>query len=962
MSLPFSLVCQLLETLHEQCVAGRHRQTCETVQRWFQHHRQLIHALDSRHGAALLSMLLPARRTDRVYCIQTSRLEKIFARAQRLGTSRVRELYRYKEPGSGVDLADCIFTILKATPNPVQHVTVLEIDTLLHAVASAVPFSAPAIRAAEATLSASHRNGLESMYLRLTPLEAKWFTRLVLKDYRPIKLDETVVLQSYHPILPCIMKVLDHFCPALAVLDRASQPGGMGLSYDRRTILRHLKPVLGTKVGSPPWRKARSIKHCLDMSHGRMSVEKKIDGEHCQVHVDLSKSSRCIQIFSKSGRDSTDDRSQLHGPRSYEHLMIIYYDVLLIDDESLLGVRHSERFERLKHLVVTRPGHAELVDRHIIDVGRPQAASDLRNMFARAILAREEGLVLKPDEPFIYLDKTGAFCGSPIKFKKEYIGKFGDVGDFAVVGARYDPDKAKCYRIPGLKWTHFYLGCLARKSDLYTAGAVPQFILVAVVDLNETMLKTVVSHCQPLPVPARDNQAFDLTIPPGLAQGKRPSVIFTQPLVFDVRCFSFDKEGNVGFYTPRFPTVSKVHFDRDYRDTITFPELQELAARATTEKPWEDRDSQEFLEWLERLEKADPRGAPVDRVTQETASTVPTPSPKAARKVEKLPSIAESASSGESPSEPPRSPGVTLTPPTSLPRPPSSHSGEDRQGGTPHSKKRNCDMRNDERICRRSPTSLSEKPPSPEAGGNSSPDTRRSKRHKFRVEDQEQIPSSPSRNVRARSAVTQAKGPARHRAEREPLAEVVNPSSQRANPYTRSTASRPGREPDGAQSQPSSQLPLKTAPSAAIRSTTFRTADTVTPQHQPSLCPLKGTKCPFHNRPILLSPSLAARKDITETLLPQHGIHAFITDRAAWRPEDVDRPDTWKICLVDAEKTSETLEFLNAMEKRPLKRRDGREYVEVYDWRVLVWVAEAEKGEKKRARGGAFGRWFVGLV
>lgn len=115
MPLPFSLVCQLLERLHELCVAGKHRQTRETVHRWFQHHRQLVYELDGHHGAALLSTLLPSRRTDRVYCIQAPRLEKIFARAQRLGVSRVSELYRYKAPGSGVDLADCIFTILKAT-------------------------------------------------------------------------------------------------------------------------------------------------------------------------------------------------------------------------------------------------------------------------------------------------------------------------------------------------------------------------------------------------------------------------------------------------------------------------------------------------------------------------------------------------------------------------------------------------------------------------------------------------------------------------------------------------------------------------------------------------------------------------------------------------------------------------------------------------------------------------------
>lgn len=635
--------------------------------------------------------------------------------------------------------------------------------------------------------------------------------------------------------------------------------------------------------------------------------------------------------------------------------MIVYYDVLLIDDQSLLGVRNSERFERLKRLIVTRPGHAELVDRHIIDIGKPQAASDLRNMFAKTILAREEGLVLKPDDPFIYPDKPGAFCGSPIKFKKEYIGTFGDVGDFAVVGARYDPHKAKCYGIPGLRWTHFYLGCLARKNGLCTAGAVPEFTLVAVVDLNETMLKTVVSHCQPLPVPARDNHAFKLTIPHGLDQGKRPSVIFTQPLVFDVRCFSFDKEGNVGFYTPRFPMVSKVHFDRDYRDTITFPELQDLAAKATTERPWEDRDSQEFLEWVEKLEGADPRGGPVDRVTQETASTVPTPSPEVVRKIGRLPSIAETASSGETSSEVSGSPRMTLTPPTSLPGPPSSQPEEEDQTGTQLKERKS-----GERISGGSPTSRVEKPAESEASRNGSPDTPRTKKRKSSVEDQEQIPSSPPHKPRHSSPAARAKRPSRRQSRREPLTEVVN-SSQSVTLDRTPAASQPDREGDGSPAQLSGQHPLQRSPAAEILSTTSNTGDMLTLSDRPSLCLVKGSKCPFHNRPILLAPSLAAREDITKTLLPQHGIHTYITDHAVWRPEDLDRSDTWKICLVDAEKTGETLGFLNGMEKRPLRRRDGREYVEVYDWRVLVWVGEAERGGKN-GRGDAFGRWFVGLV
>ncbi|SPN97627.1 uncharacterized protein DNG_01139 [Cephalotrichum gorgonifer] len=953
MALPFSYICDLLEALYNQCIAGKHALTCETIRRWFHHHRQVIESLDSHNGAALLSTLLPARRTDRVYAIQAHRLEKIFARSQRLGASRISELHRYRVPGSGVDLADCIFAILKVTPNPTHHVTILEIDNLLNAVAAAIAFSSPAVRSAGGTISDSHRNGLESVYMRLTPLEAKWFTRLVLKDFRPIEIDEAVVLQSYHPVLPCIMKVLDHFCPAVALLERASKSSeqvGAVQGLSRRAILQHLKPTLGTKVGRPFWRKGRSIKHCLDIGHGRMSVEKKIDGEYCQVHVDLSLGRNCIQIFSKSGKDSTADRSRLHRtiresldigqstckitkgcilegelvvysdyerkvlpfhkirnhvtrsgrymnsemdspPRAYEHLMIIYYDVLLVDDESLLGVRHSERFERLKRTIVTRQGHAEIVDRHVIDLGTHRAASDLRNLFAKAILAREEGLVLKPDDPFINLDRPGDFCGSPIKLKKEYIGNFGDVGDFAVVGARYDPSKAKCYQIPGLEWTHFYIACATSKGELYAAGVVPEFTVVAVVELNETMLKTVVTHSQPFAVSARDNHTLKLTIPTGLAQGKCPSIIFTRPLVFDIRCFSFDKEGNVDFYTPRFPAVSKVHFDRDYRSAMTFPELQELAAKATMEKPWEDRDSQELLGWLAALEGADPRGIAVDRVTQQTASTAPTPSPRPGRANSERPLsvVPSSAGSRKGSSQVSYRSAPMSTPPTSLPvGPPSS----------------------------------------------------------------QQAPDTTLLVENAKDHLLDAKTPLPHQTGRNILSLGENHSPSQSKSQLSSPRSFKAPSARVIQSPPTT-----TTPSPRL--------DQVPPQSPlatASLCPIAGSNCQLHNRPILLSPSIAARNDITKTMLPRHGINSYITDHVSWDPENVDRPDTWKICLVDMDDRERTLGFLAGIEGRPLKTKRGREYIEIYDWRVLESVRDVEEGGQGLEGFDPFRRWFVGLV
>ncbi|KAK3684920.1 hypothetical protein B0T22DRAFT_203095 [Podospora appendiculata] len=97
----------------------------------------------------------------------------------------------------------------------------------------------------------------------------------------------------------------------------------LALQRTKRTVTggaslkEYLKPTLGVKVGRQPWIKGRSVKHCLTMSHGRMSVEDKIDGGYCQIHIDLSKGHDCIQIFSKSGKDSTQDRAALHRSKKY---------------------------------------------------------------------------------------------------------------------------------------------------------------------------------------------------------------------------------------------------------------------------------------------------------------------------------------------------------------------------------------------------------------------------------------------------------------------------------------------------------------------------------------------------------------------------------------------------------------------------------------------------------------------
>ena len=59
--------------------------------------------------------------------------------------------------------------------------------------------------------------------------------------------------------------------------------------------------------------------------------------------------------------------------------MIVYYDALMIDDDSLLSARRSERFRRLENLIEKIPGQAELVKRRLIDFSSPTAVAQVQS-------------------------------------------------------------------------------------------------------------------------------------------------------------------------------------------------------------------------------------------------------------------------------------------------------------------------------------------------------------------------------------------------------------------------------------------------------------------------------------------------------------------------------------------------------------------------------------------------------
>lgn len=116
MSLLFKDVADLLEQLYTiktrdppYLPKKAEERTVECIANWFRRHRRRI---NEDNGEALLSTLLPERRTDRVYSIKEKSLEKIIKRVMCLSNERCIDLGRYKEPGAG-DLGDCAERVLK---------------------------------------------------------------------------------------------------------------------------------------------------------------------------------------------------------------------------------------------------------------------------------------------------------------------------------------------------------------------------------------------------------------------------------------------------------------------------------------------------------------------------------------------------------------------------------------------------------------------------------------------------------------------------------------------------------------------------------------------------------------------------------------------------------------------------------------------------------------------------------
>ena len=332
MPLLFTQLCDLLSDLERLSrrdppllISHRQQRYRETVQQWFNARQVSINSPEITI-VSLLSALFPEKRTDRVYGIQLKSLTKLLKRCLCLGKDRLEMLDQWRKPGRG-GLCDCVERALRQAEFPEQlanQLTLDQVDEALTTIAGKCRFSGPKIRERRNSLQEveSDREILKILgqtYQRMQSREAKWFTRMILKDYSCLDLSEGMVYHQVDVRLPAAMQMYDDFEAALRELRGlpASQTAGSNQSALTQRCANDahlLRPRIGVKLGPPKWIKAKGgVKHAVSVIDGRtMSIERKHDGEYCQIHVDMSKGEHCIQLFSKSCKDSTSDRRGVH--------------------------------------------------------------------------------------------------------------------------------------------------------------------------------------------------------------------------------------------------------------------------------------------------------------------------------------------------------------------------------------------------------------------------------------------------------------------------------------------------------------------------------------------------------------------------------------------------------------------------------------------------------------------------
>ncbi|KAJ3879815.1 hypothetical protein F5051DRAFT_349554 [Lentinula edodes] len=320
--------------------------------------------------------------------------------------------------------------------------------------------------------------------------------------------------------------------------------------------------------------------------------------------------------------DECVSESSLLSNTQGQHLGLVFFDIMYLDDESLLQTPYNLRREKLEELIIKEPGKAMLADRWLINLDEPSqnspsdwsfdgnytadddeemayhreetadedvngggtARRTLHDVFARRIAVGEEGLVLKAaDSEYNEAKKPW------VKLKKDYIEGLGDTVDLVLLGAACVPDRALELRVPPTTLTMFYIGAQTNKEETANnSEALPHFYIyftaayglsrVELEGLNFLLKNDDPIRCTTKQSP-RDGLEYTYTMYDKLA---RPELMLRKPIAVELYGDRFTVPEGSKQYELRWPRITKYfrRHERSWSDCMSLQELRKQAREA----------------------------------------------------------------------------------------------------------------------------------------------------------------------------------------------------------------------------------------------------------------------------------------------------------------------------------------------------------------------------------------------
>lgn len=385
---PFHVITQLLEHL-EQIKTSKRTGATSLKLKYTKSLTAFFNQFTSGSIFLLFRLLLPQMDFERVYSIKEYRLSRLLIKVLSLpSTARdARSLlnWRTHNPHSSLslelerilferdhytngigeryingvgdhyinDIDDSQQPTSNSTQNPKS--TIEKINTLLD----------------QLSVSGAEEDSIKELISCTTPKDMKWIIRIILKDLQLPSLKTGTLFSSFHTMMPKAFQVhsdLKVLCATITrMIGAGYKGGGGGGSYSSNSsrlspaeYQKLKKNFLTPLIGSPlaPMQCGRcqtGMKSFLEAKFKakdyQLYVESKWDGERIQIHYERRGSGGAgapaeatVQLFSKSGRNSTEQRKSTI-PSIVQSLSLAPVSSAIMEGELVVWLEDEARIE-----------------------------------------------------------------------------------------------------------------------------------------------------------------------------------------------------------------------------------------------------------------------------------------------------------------------------------------------------------------------------------------------------------------------------------------------------------------------------------------------------------------------------------------------------------------------------------------------------------------------------------------